>query len=553
MSTESHHRDFRLDIVSAACGTFRCHYRCPYCHMDYFQQSRPQGAPRLPLAEGVALCNRVLPGDFSLHLAGSGDPLVIPRETLAELVAPLLKLDGCRAVSLTTNGFSLGGRADELAQLGITDINVSLPCLDLDRYSRLMLVEAHVARRRLDRTLDGIRRARAAGLAVDLNVCVSYDIRPDLDRYAALSRELGVRIKLFPVIPAPGQNVAADDRHFIRAVKALCRRQEPTVHAGERYLSICWELDGGQICAKTAGLNLRPPECRACPELPCCQESCWRSVRISPWYIQPCGVRTDNTYWYGENDLGALRSKLVSGGKLSGCATNVDRTAAAGMEQAPSVKRQRLIVLEGPDGSGKSTVSRALARRLGGVRYSTPPKTFKNEDLRRALERPGREMARYLYYLSAMYDADRDVRDLLGCADVIADRWALSTHLYHDVMLGLRIELPAAPRTELLVPDLTIILDIDDATQAMRLGQRERRFDKRWEEDSVLRKRINRRYRRHNGERVVHVDSSKDLEDTIEACRAGIRAARPALEGRRAARRNTHALVAPPSLFPPIG
>lgn len=68
----------------------------------------------VPLVEGVQLCNQVLPGKFSLHLAGSGEPLLIPYDKLAPIVNPLTELENCTSISLTTNGYFLQDKVDEL-------------------------------------------------------------------------------------------------------------------------------------------------------------------------------------------------------------------------------------------------------------------------------------------------------------------------------------------------------------------------------------------------------------------------------------------------------
>ncbi|HQA29528.1 MAG TPA: hypothetical protein PLA02_09990 [Brevefilum fermentans] len=106
--------DFRLDLLAAAYGRFVCNYACPYCHRDYFVQSIPAQIKPVPLVEGVQLCNQVLPGKFSLHLAGSGEPLLIPYDKLAPIVNPLTELENCTSISLTTNGYFLQDKVDEL-------------------------------------------------------------------------------------------------------------------------------------------------------------------------------------------------------------------------------------------------------------------------------------------------------------------------------------------------------------------------------------------------------------------------------------------------------
>ena len=65
------------------------------------------------------------------------------------------------------------------------------------------------------------------------------------------------------------------------------------------------------------GKSIRPENCNSCPERSNCLEGCWESIRITPWYIKPCGVRRDNVYFFEENSIQSLRTKLILGSKLS--------------------------------------------------------------------------------------------------------------------------------------------------------------------------------------------------------------------------------------------
>jgi thymidylate kinase/MoaA/NifB/PqqE/SkfB family radical SAM enzyme len=515
--------DYRVDVVAAAAGKFLCNYNCPFCHKDYFAQSVPPQTTRLSLAEGVSLCGQILPGKFTIHLGGSGEPLAVKPHAFAEAVSPLTELSDCLSVSLTTNGYFLRDRLDDLLGLGIQDVNVSIPCLEPDQYARIMKVPPERARDIVARTLDGITKAREREIEVDVNVCVSYDLLPHIEAFLELSRRCNVRIKFFPIIAAPHLNVAAENRFFNDLVAALTRRALPRIEGGGRYLTVVWSIGGAVLCAKPGDVYLRPYECYECNAFLRCEESCWRSVRVSPWYIQPCGIRPERLYWYAENNLANLRQLLVEGGKLPGRIHQYDELRSSALQQLQHARRFRFVVLEGPDGSGKSELSKRLAQRLGYLRYRTPPEVFQNNDIKRALEQTGLEVARYLFYLSAMHYADLEVRSLLGCAGVISDRWLLSTRLYHQALLRREIGLPGEYHDQILKPDLTIVLDVDEPQQAERLQKRTREFDKKWEEQADLRAAINHMYRESTSSGVVHVDNNGNLEETLDKCFASVK------------------------------
>lgn len=135
----------------------------------------------------------------------------------------------------------------------------------------------------------------------------------------------------------------------------------------------------------------------------------------------------------------------------------------------------RLIVLDGLDGSGKSTQVRLLAEALRGrglevVTVRDPGGTALGEQVRRWLLSPtsGEVSARaevLLYMASRAELTARIIRPALeGGKVVVADRFYSASVAYQGVGRGLGV----APVVELarfacdgVVPDLTIILDMD--------------------------------------------------------------------------------------------
>jgi cyclic pyranopterin phosphate synthase len=95
-------------------------------------------------------------GVRSIRLTG-GEPLTHP--TLVEIVARLAALDPRPALSLTTNGIGLAGRAEALAAAGLDRVNVSVDTLDPARFATL------TRRNRLKDVLAGVGAAADAGLA----------------------------------------------------------------------------------------------------------------------------------------------------------------------------------------------------------------------------------------------------------------------------------------------------------------------------------------------------------------------------------------------------
>lgn len=142
--------------------TDRCDFRCVYCmseHMTFLPKRDV-----LSLEELDRLCSAfVRRGVRKLRLTG-GEPLV--RRDIMWLVRRLgrhLDTGDLDELSLTTNGSQLARHAEALFDAGVRRVNVSIDTLDPERFQQITRWG------RLDKVLEGVEAARAAGLAVKIN------------------------------------------------------------------------------------------------------------------------------------------------------------------------------------------------------------------------------------------------------------------------------------------------------------------------------------------------------------------------------------------------
>ncbi len=141
--------------------TDRCDLRCVYCMAE--DMTFLPKADVLSLEELEALCGAFIrQGVTKLRITG-GEPLVRRGVmTLFQRLGDRLGA-GLGELTLTTNGTQLAKYAGDLAAAGVRRINVSLDTLDPGRFTRITRWG------RLDRVLDGIAAAKAAGLHVKIN------------------------------------------------------------------------------------------------------------------------------------------------------------------------------------------------------------------------------------------------------------------------------------------------------------------------------------------------------------------------------------------------
>ena len=160
--------------------TDRCDFRCTYCmaeNMTFLPRK-----DLLTLEELDRLCTVFIEkGVRRLRLTG-GEPLV--RKNIMHFIKGISHHigSGLDELTLTTNGSQLPRMADDLAANGVRRINVSLDTLDADKFRRITRWGD------LNRVLQGIKAARAAGLKVKINTVALKGFNdteiPDLIRWA---------------------------------------------------------------------------------------------------------------------------------------------------------------------------------------------------------------------------------------------------------------------------------------------------------------------------------------------------------------------------------
>jgi GTP 3',8-cyclase len=154
--------------------TDRCNFRCVYCMpkevygRDHVFLERKE----LLSLEEIARVAGVFAGlGVRVVRITGGEPLV--RRNVEHLVELLREIPGLE-IALTTNGALLPQKAEALAQAGLDRVTVSLDSIDDDTFRALNDVDFPV-----QRVLDGIDAAAAAGLRVKVNAVVKRGANDD--------------------------------------------------------------------------------------------------------------------------------------------------------------------------------------------------------------------------------------------------------------------------------------------------------------------------------------------------------------------------------------
>jgi len=134
------------------------------------------------------------------------------------------------------------------------------------------------------------------------------------------------------------------------------------------------------------------------------------------------------------------------------------------------MKRNLFVVIEGLDGSGKSTICKKLADELDWKLYITPPYPF--NQIRIEIDRNANSETRFYFYLASVLYASKEIKEFLKTNHVICDRYIYSTICYHFA-LDPRLAYFDVNRLDILKPDFVFYLHASYEERVRRIAKRD--------------------------------------------------------------------------------
>ena len=185
------------------------------------------------------------------------------------------------------------------------------------------------------------------------------------------------------------------------------------------------------------------------------------------------------------------------------------------------------VVVEGLDGTGKSTVAAELASRLDATLLATPQQEL--QSLRGLADQtfgPG-SISRTLFYAATVLAASQMARaEIQAGRPVVMDRYWLTTMAYARVQ-GRDVSLPQV-EAQLLPPDVTVYLTAPPSVRRERLTDRgtlsdHDRFSCRDREGEALNAAYLELSCSPLAGRFVQVDATGEVEQVVTAALAEVR------------------------------
>jgi GTP 3',8-cyclase len=210
----------------------RCNFRCLYCmpegaEIDYVLQQ-----DLLTQAELTTLLQEVfIPVGFTRFRLTGGEPLLRP--DVVDIVRTIAAFPQTQDLALTTNGFALAERAQDLYDAGLRRINISLDSLKPETFDQMI---GQRGRSRWPQVWNGIQTAHRVGFdPLKLNVVVIPGINDgEVLDLAALTLDRHWHVRFIEFMPI-GNGDLFGDRGWIDS--AELRRQ----------IQAKWGLSEGQV------------------------------------------------------------------------------------------------------------------------------------------------------------------------------------------------------------------------------------------------------------------------------------------------------------------
>jgi len=198
----------------------RCNVQCRFCDrsFDCANESRPGVAAEiLSPEEALARVDRLrarLPNLAVIGIAGPGDPLANPRESL-ETFRLVKEKHPDLILCLATNGLALVDRVDEIERLGVSHLTVTVNAIDPSIGERVYSwvridgrarAGAAAAALLWERQRAGISLAARRGLEIKINTILIPGVNEaEVEKIARECASLGAKcMNLVPLIPVRG-------------------------------------------------------------------------------------------------------------------------------------------------------------------------------------------------------------------------------------------------------------------------------------------------------------------------------------------------------------
>ena len=168
--------------------------------------------------------------------------------------------------------------------------------------------------------------------------------------------------------------------------------------------------------------------------------------------------------------------------------------------------KQPFIVLEGLSASGKSTICRLLAEKIGAVLYTSPSVLY--DPIRKSIDQKADVNARFFFYLSSNIQSSIEIEQICETKPVVCDRYFISTVCTHKVMDVDTDNFIMIENLPIIAPDFYFLITCNEEIRIRRMN--ERGLDHNDKREIILNsdERTLKEYKKYG--QLIEIDNSSD-------------------------------------------
>ena len=156
-------------------------------------------------------------GITKIRLTG-GEPLLRP--SLENLISDLIKIQNIRTISMTTNGFLLEEKINQLKSAGLNSLNISLDTFREERFRTLNGIS------NLNKVIRGIQKASELGLKIKINTVIIRNWNDDeIINFVKFAKDTGLIVRFIEFMPLDGlgiwnHNLVVTKKEIIKIIES---------------------------------------------------------------------------------------------------------------------------------------------------------------------------------------------------------------------------------------------------------------------------------------------------------------------------------------------
>jgi len=188
---------------------------------------------------------------------------------------------------------------------------------------------------------------------------------------------------------------------------------------------------------------------------------------------------------------------------------------------------KKFVTFEGIDGSGKSTVSKLVYKKLKNDGYDViltyePTDSFIGKMVKKCIETDSDPFVTAFTFIADRIDHCKKIhRWLNGGKIVLCDRYAESTYAYQGAQLQGLVDKPIKwlqdlSKNRIIIPDRTFVFVISPDASLKRIQNRKKLipFEKK-----VFLEKVHKNYLNlAKGERFMKLDATKTIDELVDIC-----------------------------------